>query len=222
MKRPASDRPIKRTGNVRKDLSENQLAWIGSVALAYNETEALLDLTVTCSLGQLDLGHELTSRINGTDGKIEIIKTAMEKLKAEQSIRDAIALTLGADGFAGLKKYRDRIIHARIRDAKNAIAESPASRGKFEEVLLIPKALGRVDGFDQDKAKSKRDERTVILRRLLASKRDTLEALELADRLFDACPRLVECFWKESGHVFGVGSIWDCRAYSALACGLAV
>ena len=82
--------------------------------------------------------------------------------------------------------------------------------------------LGRVDGFDQDKAESKRDEGAVILRRLLASKRDTLEALELADRLFDACPRLVECLWKEGGHVFGVGSIRDCRAYSALACGLAI
>ena len=87
-------------------------------------------------------------------------------------------------------------------------------------VLVI--VLGRVDGFDQDEAESKRDERAVILRRLLASKCNTLEALELADRLFDACPRLVECFWKEGGHVFGVGSIRDCRAYSALACGLAI
>jgi hypothetical protein len=33
--------------------------------------------------------------------------------------------------------------------------------------------LGRVDGFDQDEAESKRDERAVILRRLLASKCDT-------------------------------------------------
>jgi hypothetical protein len=44
-----------------------------------------------------------------------------------------------------------------------------------------------VDGFDQDEAESKRDERAVILRRLLASKCDTLEAFELGDRLFDAC-----------------------------------
>jgi hypothetical protein len=64
------------------------------------------------------------------------------------------------------------------------------------------KTLGRVDGFDQDKAASKRDERAVILRRLLASKRDTLEALELADRLFDACPRLVVYFWKKAGMSF--------------------
>jgi hypothetical protein len=58
---------------------------------------------------------------------------------------------------------------------------------------------GRVDGFDQGEAESKRDERAVILRCLLASKRDTLEALELADCLFNACPRLVECFRREGG-----------------------
>ena len=82
--------------------------------------------------------------------------------------------------------------------------------------------LGRVDGFDQDEAESKRDERAVILRRLLTSKRDTFETLELADRLFYACPRFVECFRKEDGDVFGVGSIRDGWAYSALACGFAV
>ena len=82
--------------------------------------------------------------------------------------------------------------------------------------------LGCVDGFDQDEAESKRDERAVILRRLLASKCDTLEAFELADSLFNACPCLVECFRKEGGHILGVGSIRDCRTYSALARGVAV
>ena len=82
--------------------------------------------------------------------------------------------------------------------------------------------LGRVDGFDQDEAESKRDERAVILCRLLASKCDTFEAFELANRLFDACPCLVECFRKEGGHIFDVGSIRDCRTYSALARGVAI
>ena len=48
--------------------------------------------------------------------------------------------------------------------------------------MLGRRVLGRVDGFDQDEAESKRDERAIILRRLLASKCDTLEAFELADR----------------------------------------
>ena len=59
--------------------------------------------------------------------------------------------------------------------------------------------LGRVDGFDQDEAESERNERAVILRRLLASKCDTLEAFELPDSLFDACPCLVEYFGKKAG-----------------------
>ena len=59
-----------------------------------------------------------------------------------------------------------------------------------------------MDGFDQDEAESKRDERAVILRRLLASKCDTLEAFELADRLFDACPCLVECVFGKKAGIF--------------------
>ena len=88
--------------------------------------------------------------------------------------------------------------------------------------LILSGVLGRVDGFDQDKAESKRDERAVILRRLLTSKCDTLEALELSDRLFDSCPRLVECFREEGGHIFGVRSIRNCWTYSTLARGVAV
>src|SRR3954471_9383613 len=50
--------------------------------------------------------------------------------------------------------------------------------------------LGRVDGFDQDEAEGDGDEGTEVLCCLLASKRDPLKAFELADRLFDARPRL--------------------------------
>jgi hypothetical protein len=49
-----------------------------------------------------------------------------------------------------------------------------------------------VDGFDQDDAESKRDERAVILRRLLASKCDALESFELPDCLLDTGAPLVE------------------------------
>jgi hypothetical protein len=71
--------------------------------------------------------------------------------------------------------------------------------------------LARVDGFDQDKAESKRDERAIILRRLLTSECDTLEALELAERLFDACPRLVidiqKRIWHDRGSTLMTGQV---------------
>ena len=82
--------------------------------------------------------------------------------------------------------------------------------------------LGRVDGFDQDEAESERDERAVILRGLLATQRDALEPFELADCLLDTGATLVGNFRKEGGYVFGVGSIRDCRTYSALARGVAI
>ena len=89
-------------------------------------------------------------------------------------------------------------------------------------IYLASLLLGRVDGFDQDKAESKRDERAVIARCLLAAQCDALEPFEFADCLLDTGPPLVKNFRKEGGNVFGVGSIRDCRAYSALTCGFAV
>src|SRR6185369_13281142 len=63
--------------------------------------------------------------------------------------------------------------------------------------------LGGVDGFDDDDAKSKGDERSVVLDRFLAAERDTLEALELADQLLDAGASPVERFRKERRPVLG-------------------
>ena len=62
---------------------------------------------------------------------------------------------------------------------------------------LFQITLGRVDGFNQDEAECKGYEGSVVLRGLLASERDAFEALEFADGLLDACPRLVEYFRKE-------------------------
>jgi hypothetical protein len=59
--------------------------------------------------------------------------------------------------------------------------------------------LGRVDGFNQDEAECQGYEGSVVLRGLLASECDAFEALEFADGLLDACPRLVEYFRKNAG-----------------------
>src|SRR3954471_672200 len=45
--------------------------------------------------------------------------------------------------------------------------------------------LGRVDGFDEDEAQSECDEGSEVLVRFLATERNALEALELADELLD-------------------------------------
>jgi hypothetical protein len=60
-----------------------------------------------------------------------------------------------------------------------------------------------VDGFDDDKAKSECDEGSEVLVRFLAAERNALEALELADELFDASAGPVERLREEARLVLG-------------------
>jgi hypothetical protein len=63
--------------------------------------------------------------------------------------------------------------------------------------------LGGVDGFDEDEAESKGHNGAVVLGRLLAAERNSLEALELTDKLLDAGARPIERFRKECRPVLG-------------------
>lgn len=142
MRRPITSRKGKRTGDIRKDLSDAQLAGIGSIALAYNEAEALIDILVSLVLGLLtNTANEVTSRINGIDGKIELAKIGMRELGADENTIGLLGQSLGDAGFKEYKKYRDAVIHARILHAPSGIALSPAKRGKLDEVLLTVDAL---------------------------------------------------------------------------------
>jgi hypothetical protein len=140
MKRSRTLSHGKRSGDIRKDLTEAQLAGIGSVAMAYNEAEVMIDILMSLSLGLLTrAANEITGRINGVDGKIALTKIGLREMGASKEILTLTESTLG--GFSEYKKYRDAVIHARILDAPNAIALTPAHRGKTQEVLLSVDAL---------------------------------------------------------------------------------
>jgi len=64
--------------------------------------------------------------------------------------------------------------------------------------------LGRVDGFGPYQPASKADDGCVADIGLVATKGDAFEALELADRLFDAGSEFVETLRKEAASVLGV------------------
>ena len=142
MKRADTKRQIRRTGKIRKDLTKTQLAGIGAVTLSYNENERLVDIILS-SLLDLDklVAPEVTSRINGMDGKIAIIKSAVKSTGATEEAQNLISNTLGNSGFSEFKKYRDAIIHAIVLDAPSGIGSGPVNRGKCSEVLLTTKAL---------------------------------------------------------------------------------
>jgi len=143
MRRSRTVRHGKRSGDIRKDVSEAQLAAIGSVALAYNEAEVLIDILMALALGLFTrVAHDVTDRINGMEGKVEIVKIAMREIGASEETMALLGETLGENsGFRLYKKYRDAVIHARILDAPTAIALTPANRGKVDEVLLTVEAL---------------------------------------------------------------------------------
>jgi hypothetical protein len=166
MKRQHTGYATNRTGDIRKDYTEKQLAGIGSVALAYNDAEIQIDVLFSFAFGLSGPSSlEVTSRINGIDGKIEIVKTALRELNASPEFQTLIASSLGNDGFALLKQYRDAVIHARDLDAVSGIAFTSVKRGKLYEVLLTIKAL---DG---------------LYERLVLMKLELVEASIIATRL---------------------------------------
>jgi hypothetical protein len=142
MKRPRAGPIAKRFGDIRKDLTASQLAALGAVALAYNEAEVTIDLLMVFALGLwATVAPEVSSRINGIDGKIEIAKVGMIDLGANAEIQEALSDSLGLDGFLKLKQYRDAVIHAHGLDVPSGIASTSIKRGKFYEVLLTEGAL---------------------------------------------------------------------------------
>jgi hypothetical protein len=68
---------------------------------------------------------------------------------------------------------------------------------------VVVGGLGRVDGFDDDEAQSECDEGCEVLVRFLATERKALEALELADEVFDAGAGAIERLREEGRLVLG-------------------
>jgi hypothetical protein len=103
----ATERPTRRTGDIRKDLSESQLAWIGSVTIAYNEAEILVDILLALSLKRHpSLPFALIGRINGVDGKIELLMLGFKA--ADESVMSALGECLGGKRLFPLEKIPRR------------------------------------------------------------------------------------------------------------------
>jgi hypothetical protein len=127
--------------DVRKDTNSSHLAIIGAVTIAWNDVEALVD-SVLCGAADVPamLRLDITSRINGFDGKIAIIKkAARDHVYFPKAICVMIEATCGA--CEEHKRYRDGIIHARILDPHDAVAETTQRKGKTDEVLITEPAL---------------------------------------------------------------------------------
>jgi hypothetical protein len=131
----------KRGADVRKNLTSEQLEWIGSVAIAWNELEFVLDITLAIALGiSPPLWFELTTRIHGIDGKLELIRKVRTLFpEIDQTIFALMDMTL--DAVVECKKYRDGVVHAHVLDAPAGIGGLVQRRAREEIVLLTVPAL---------------------------------------------------------------------------------
>lgn len=145
---PRSPKPTirksNRQGDIKKDLSINQLAGIGAVATAFTEAEYIIDAMIFHAISiPRDLGLTITTRINGIDGKVEItLQLCREFLKFPDAAYDTLHQTL--IGFKEYKRFRDQVVHAHIIDADAAIGLRIGRRAKMSNILLTE---GFLDGL---------------------------------------------------------------------------
>ena len=122
-------------------VSKQVLEGIGLVCLAWNEIETLVNFTLPLGLC---IHHEtwvdVSSRINGFDGKIAIIKKAIQSFRAlsEDEYR-TVCETLGR--IEELKRLRDGVAHAHIANPSSPVAQSHLQRGNATEILLNDESL---------------------------------------------------------------------------------
>jgi hypothetical protein len=142
MRRKKTDnRDSFRPFDAKRDLYVAQLCNIGAISLTWNYIEYGID----CILGIAvkipnPMWDEVTSRINGFDGKVAILKKAAKVVyKMPEHYLRMIADTLGA--IEEHKRYRDGIIHANIRHPESPTAETAKRRGVVDEILVTDEAL---------------------------------------------------------------------------------
>src|SRR4051794_20335915 len=90
-----------------------------------------------------------------------------------------------------------------VAGSSSAGLSAPSTRPSPQLPVCCTATLGGVDGFDDDEAKSKCDEGSEVLVRLLAAERHPLEALQLAHKLLDAGAGAIERLREERRPVLG-------------------
>jgi hypothetical protein len=145
--RETSKKPLPRgawaLGDIKKDFSPEQRLLIGNISLAFNVLEGDVE-TLFFLITDLhpSLAFEVSTRINGLEGKIEIIAAGLKLLDFEPHDLTQLRIALGdGTGFKGLKKHRDAVVHARILSPILGVGYKVDRRAQFTKVLITVEAL---------------------------------------------------------------------------------
>jgi hypothetical protein len=139
--------PSYRKVDIKKEIAVSQLAALGAMALAFNETEAALDrLFYAATELTSPLQLEVSTRIGGLDGKIPITIKGAAQFLSKDDVRQLEEL-LGDGSFGLLKDYRDGAIHARHVNANTGIGVKVDRKARVYDYLIVETALNAA--YDQ-------------------------------------------------------------------------
>ncbi len=138
---PANSKPGRRVQDIKKAYTEKQLIEIAAIALTWNQVDAQVDYLLLVALRlPPSLYLDITKRINGMDGKIQILRLRSEQ--AQILTKEAKAcVKLSLDAVEEYKKYRDAIVHSITFDVDRGIAQRIGSRAEIHQILVTIDAL---------------------------------------------------------------------------------
>jgi hypothetical protein len=141
MRRKSTGPKVAASGyDVTTDIRPEKLQAFAAIMLTWNYIETYLDATLGLALQlRVDLFPHVTSRINGIDGKVAILKECAKTRLASEEVRLSFSKTLNS--IEQYKKLRDGVAHVRIADPKADIADTIQKRGVSDEVLISQAAL---------------------------------------------------------------------------------
>jgi hypothetical protein len=130
-----------RLTDVRKEINPGVLSAIGAISLTWNLIDESIDHALAYALDiAMPLPIDVTSRINGIDGKFAIIRNALHTLPFFAELRTPLVLN-ALSGVETHKKHRDGVIHARVHFPDEQVAETAHRRGIADEILISLPAL---------------------------------------------------------------------------------
>jgi hypothetical protein len=127
--------------DVRQDVPSRQLQALGAIAIVWTRIERRIDFAMCTALSvPYPLWIDISSRINGFDGKVELIKKGAEHhVRVPPHARTIIADSLGS--ISEHKRYRDGVIHAWVVNPNADIADTIQRKGEVDETFMSAEAL---------------------------------------------------------------------------------
>lgn len=125
--------------DVLSNFSKDQLAWVGAVAMAYNEAELALQIAFINSTDYPCNTIDMVTRLGVGQLPRFVLDAVKHYAQGDKAIVKLAEAALMADGFTQLKSYRDGVVHATLTDAATLVGTVP-NKGRAEAVLLSEKA----------------------------------------------------------------------------------